>query len=130
MKTSAFSMKEGQNLYVRIPENDSKELMEMILYLHKESAGKTLRITVMDNSSAPFEMDAIKQESGSNVLDYFGEDSYWEPKDQEHVLVEDHPECEYADCTADCHVVSCPVHQGFSPCKPMKIEYLSSDKVK
>ena len=118
-----------KNLYIRIPENIENYSVLMFEML-KECAGKTIMISTIENKDAPFEKDALVAETDSNALTFYGDETYWEPENHSRVVVEGNPDCEYSDCTPDCHVVSCPVHQGYASGAPKRIGYIRSDKVK
>lgn len=116
-------------LYIRIPENID-DFSILMLEMPKDCGGKTIRISTMDNNKAPFEKDAITQETESETLTYYGDEKYWEPEDHTRVVVEGNPDCDYSECTGECHVMSCAVHQGYASSAAKKIGYVRSKKVK
>ena len=118
-----------KKLYIRIPDNidDYSVLMFEML---KKCAGKTIMISTIENKDAPFEKDAIVEEANKNTLTFYGDEDYWDPEDFSRTVVEGNPDCDYSECTGDCHVVSCPVHQGMASAAPKRIGYIRSSKVK
>ena len=117
-----------KNLYIRIPDN-IEDFSVIMFEMAKDCAGKTIRISTIDNKDAPFEKDAIVQETNSDTLVYYGDDEYWNPEDRSRVVVEGNPDCDFSECTGECHVVSCPVHQGYASSNPRRIGYIRSSKV-
>lgn len=131
MNNNRVSLKDEKSLYVRIPGNlDSMSIVE--LTIPKSFAGKTLKIKLLesDDSSIPFESDAIEAETDNSVLCYCGSDSYWEPENYSRTVVEGNTDCDYSECNYDCHVVSCAVHQGYASDAPLVIAYVRSNKLK
>ena len=131
MRNEHIGLTNNKRMYIRLPDN-MENLSVLKLVLPKEMAGKTLAIDCIPNNSIhiPFEKDAIKAENDHSQLAYFGDDEYWEPKEYTRTVVEGNPSCDYSECTLECHVVSCAVHQGFASDRPMKISYTRSDKMK
>ena len=118
----------GKDMYIRLPKG-LKNTSILMLAVPKELADKTLKIVAEDNQDAPFERDAISENDEDAVLRYYGEESYWEPEKIFRVAVKANPNCNYGECSNECHVASCPVHQGFATAEPIKIEYVRSDKL-
>ena len=118
-----------KDLYIRIPDNID-DYSILMLEMLKACAGKTIKISTIDNKDAPFEKNAIVAESDSGKLVFEGDEEYWEPEDYSRTVVEGNPDCDYSECTGDCHVVSCPVHQGMASGAPKRIGYIRSSMVK
>ena len=130
MKDSSFSLQDGRDLYIRIPE-DIEELSIMKLSLPHGSAGKTIKITVVENDEAPFERDAVWSKNDSSDLSFYGDNEYWKSEKCTREVVLGHPECSFSDCcTKECNDVSCQIHQGYQDTQMLKLEYWRSDKVK
>ena len=129
MKDSSFSLENGKDLYIRMPET-IEGLDVMRLSLPKDCAGKTLKITVIENEEAPFERDAIWAKDHYCDLNFYGNNEYWQSVKCTRTVVEANPRCDFEECTSECHDISCPVYQGYEPCTSKKITYWRSNKVK
>ncbi len=129
MKSNGVSIQGTKTVYVRMPSN-VKDMEVMKLFLSEECANKTIMIAVIDNADAPFDKDAVFERTAKGNLTYHGSRDYWNPETVRRTIVEGHPECDFTECVAECHDVSCDVQIGYAPCNPVNITYLRSDKVK
>ena len=130
MKHERVSLVDGKDMYVRLPKN-LDDMAKMIVFLPKELAGMTLKIEAIRSCrhEIPFEKWTIEASGEAVVMTYYGDDEYWQPQEDVRIAVEGNPDCDYEECNAECHVVSCPVYQGLESDAPIEIHYVKSDKV-
>ncbi len=129
---NTYTARRNGHLFIRIPK-DLVEGEELVLKLDKSLAGKTLYINGYDNYSneVPFESDVLcmNDEASNSEITYFGDDSYWEPRQVSREVIEGYPSCKPGECTKECHMVSCPVWQGYVTPSVVTISYLTSSKL-
>ena len=129
MFADQFDLMDRKELYIRLPKNlQDKE--ELTLTLPGELAGKTLKIVAVENEDTPYECDEVYADSESKALRYYGDEEYWKPCEYVHTVVKGNPDCDYAECTYECQVVSCAVHQGYASDAPLELRYVRSEQLR
>lgn len=80
MRVNIIKLPTNKDLYVRIPSS-LRKLGKLKIVLPPSCTDKTIRITVVENTQAPFEDDAIYCDTKSCRLTYFGNRETWEPEE-------------------------------------------------
>lgn len=128
-RQDTYSLNSAKELFIRIPENYYSD-EAITLKLDSSLAGKTVKIIAVNNHNTPFEDDVIADTCENSEIDYYGDAKKdWDAKDTSHYVVEGNPDCSYSECTYECHVVSCPVHQGYASSAPMRVGCIRSRKL-
>lgn len=129
-RQTSFSTDAKKQLYIRLPDN-LRSYSELTLLLNSSLAGKTLKISVADPKEIPFDYDTIAETSGDTEINFYGDsEEDWDAIDRSRLVVEGNTDCLYSECTNECHVVSCGVHQGYSSSAPLRIGCIKSKKLR
>ena len=128
MRNNRFSFDGSKAFYIKLPNDNMEEKLEITLVIPESLKGKYLAVVLADDErNIPAKNSCSEEECYKCRVVYCPVNQEFASlknvdvperktvKEDDRPIIRGHVNCRLGDCLDDCHNVSCAIHQGFSP---------------